>query len=327
MIGNRNVLKGIPVIIVLSLILSSLYLKATHFLPEYSAEKAGFMVKFNEMTASYRVMSVFVLPGEELTLEVPDENNGLYNLETTGSSLSRIEGNKWSWKSPQEKGLYPLKIISQESSEAIHMNVFVMIPYGELQGEHLNGYRIGNYPDVPLKLPPAYKPPRGFIKVTEDNADTFLVPHFQLKQFLCKQESGYPKFVVLKEKLLLKLELILEEVNEKGYQATTFNILSGYRTPYYNRVIGNVRYSRHVYGGAADIFIDENPRDEMMDDLNKDGQINYLDADVLYRIIDNMYGKSWYKTFLGGLGRYKKTSSHGPFVHIDVRGFHARWGT
>ena len=30
---------------------------------------------------------------------------------------------------------------------------------------------------------------------------------------------------------------------------------------------GNVKYSRHVYGGAADIFIDENPKDEMMDDF------------------------------------------------------------
>ena len=30
---------------------------------------------------------------------------------------------------------------------------------------------------------------------------------------------------------------------------------------------GNVKYSQHVYGGAADIFIDENPKDEMMDDF------------------------------------------------------------
>jgi uncharacterized protein YcbK (DUF882 family) len=102
--------------------------------------------------------------------------------------------------------------------------------------------------------------------------------------------------------------------------------MSGYRTPYYNKLIGNVKYSRHLWGGAADIFIDEHPEDGMMDDLNGDGRIDCHDAAVLYDIIDQMYGKPWYERFLGGLGRYEKTNSHGPFVHVDVRGFRARWG-
>ena len=48
--------------------------------------------------------------------------------------------------------------------------------------------------------------------------------------------------------------MILQKVNERGYRCDTFHIMSGYRTPYYNGAIGNVRYSRHVWGGAADIF-------------------------------------------------------------------------
>ncbi len=102
--------------------------------------------------------------------------------------------------------------------------------------------------------------------------------------------------------------------------------MSGYRTPYYNNAIGNVKYSRHIYGGAVDIFIDENPKDDMMDDLNQDGKIDYRDAAVIYRIIDELYGKKFYDPFLGGLARYKKTNNHGPFVHVDVRGRRARWG-
>jgi uncharacterized protein YcbK (DUF882 family) len=131
--------------------------------------------------------------------------------------------------------------------------------------------------------------------------------------------------LVLNELLLLKLELILEQVNKHGYPASTFNILSGYRTPYYNDLIGNVKYSRHLWGDAADIFIDENPPDDMMDDLNQDGSVNQKDAEIIYEIIDKLYGESWYQHFKGGLGRYKKTSEHGPFVHIDVRGYRARW--
>ncbi len=125
--------------------------------------------------------------------------------------------------------------------------------------------------------------------------------------------------------MILKLEVILEEVNKKGFHCNTFHIMSGYRTPHYNKAIGNVKYSRHCWGGAADIFIDENPKDDMMDDLNKDGKINHEDAKVLYDIIDEMHGKPWYEIFIGGLGRYKENASHGPFVHVDVRGFKATW--
>ena len=88
---------------------------------------------------------------------------------------------------------------------------------------------------------------------------------------------------------------------------------------------GNVKYSRHVYGGAADFFIDENSKDDMMDDLNRDGKIDFKDAAIIYEIIDELYGKKFYARLTGGLARYKKTSYHGPFVHVDVRGFRARW--
>lgn len=294
----------------------------------YSPEKAGFSVKFKDTISPYTVVSIFVLPGEELVLEARAEGKSReYVFEAPAGIISQKEGNKWKFQSPPKKGLYKARIYDRQSGDSLTIHIFVMIPFSGFKGEYLNGYRIGAYPAIPWKKLPIYKPPHGVIEVTEENQETFLTPHFQLKQFLCKQESGYPKYVVLREPLLLKLELILERVNEKGFKAETFNILSGYRTPYYNKVIGNVKYSRHQYGGAADIFIDEDPKDDLMDDINKDGRIDYRDAAILYDIIDEMYGKPWYVTFVGGLGLYRKTPAHGPFVHVDVRGFHARWGT
>ena len=56
-----------------------------------------------------------------------------------------------------------------------------------------------------------------------------LSPHFTLGQFVCKQAGGYPKYVVLRERLLLKLERLLEAVNAKGHAAETFHVMSGYR--------------------------------------------------------------------------------------------------
>jgi len=208
----------------------------------------------------------------------------------------------------------------------MRLNVFVIVPLSRARDGWINGYHIDAYPSVPLKGLAAYKPPRGFIEVTEANADTPVSPHFTLRQFLCKQEGEFPKYVVLRERLLLKLELLLERVNAVGYRCDTFQVMSGYRTPFYNRSIGNVKYSRHVYGGAADIFIDERPRDGVMDDLNGDGRTDLYDAGVLYDLIDKLYGTDAYAPFIGGLGRYDATPAHGPFVHVDVRGFHARWG-
>ena len=293
----------------------------------YQPEKLNFIVKFKDLLCPYKIFSIFVLPEEVIALEVFDENNDHdYELKYAYERTS-MGKNKWKYIAPKKEGLYKIEIVNHKTQEFSTFHMFVMIPYEQLKGEFLNGYRIGSYTKLPLNMMDIYKHPEGFIEVTDQNSETFVSPHFQLKQFLCKQNGSYPKYVVLKEKLLLKLELILEKVNELGYQATTFNILSGYRTPYYNKAIGNVKYSRHIYGGAADIFIDERPKDDMMDDLNKDGRIDYKDAAIIYEIIDDMYGKSWYRFFAGGLGWYKKSPAHGPFVHIDVRGFRARWGT
>jgi uncharacterized protein YcbK (DUF882 family) len=83
--------------------------------------------------------------------------------------------------------------------------------------------------------------------------------------------------------------------------------------------------SQHIYGGAADIFIDVAPIDNVMDDLNRDGKIDYHDAAILYDLVDGMYGNPWYESFIGGLGKHKRSSQHGPFVHVDVRGIKTRW--
>jgi len=293
----------------------------------FSTEKATFSVKFKDEVSPYRVLGVFVLPDETLKIMAVDRDKSIvFDLTASDGTVIEESAQSWKWRAPQKAGLYPIKISKPIINDSIILNVFVMVPYRKINGEYLGNYRIGTYPTIPLKKLPIYKPPVGFIEVTEENENTLLSPHFSLKQFLCKQDSGYPKYLVLRERLLLKLEPILEKVNQNGYPSHTFHIMSGYRTPYYNKAIGNVRYSRHVYGGAADIFIDEHPKDDIMDDLNGDGKINYEDAGILYNIIDGMYGKPWYDVFIGGLGRYKKTAHHGPYVHIDARGFRARWG-
>nr|WP_281388626.1 D-Ala-D-Ala carboxypeptidase family metallohydrolase [Litorivivens lipolytica] len=184
---------------------------------------------------------------------------------------------------------------------------------------------MGNYPQEAYRGFEAYEPPEGFIEVTPALFDVYLSPHFQLKQFLCKQAAVDGKqFMVFRPELMLKLETILQKLNERGIAADTLFIMSGYRTPHYNHSIGNRKYSRHIYGGAADFFVDVSPRDGRMDDLNGDGRIDRKDAALVYDMIEGLSREHGWLT--GGLGEYGSSSSHGPFVHVDVRGHRARWG-
>jgi len=295
---------------------------------EFSAQKTSFTVYVQDVEVPYDIMSIFVMPDEIVNLRIsPDKSkSSLFSLRSSQGRITHLQRNQWRWYAPKLPGHYSIKISGNQMTDSMLLNIFVMVPKKHQQGEYLNGYRIGNYPKSLLKGLPEYKPPRGFVEVTAENADTLVSPHFRLKQFLCKQNGGYPKYLVLKEDLPLKLELILQSLNAKGYRCDSFHVMSGYRTPYYNKAIGNVKYSRHIYGGAADLFIDENPKDKIMDDLNQDGKSDYKDASIIYEIIDELYDKPYYVKFFGGLARYKKTVNHGPFVHLDVRGRRARWG-
>ena len=148
-----------------------------------------------------------------------------------------------------------------------------------------------------------YLPPPGFIEVTKDNQDTKVSPHFTLKQFLCKEDTTrpFPKYVVLKERLPLKLEAMLERVNELGVKVDTLHVMSAYRTPYYNHAIGDVKYSMHQWGSAADVYVDPHKKNRM-EDLNRDGRVDIEDAKFLYDDIERMLAAKELPKFQGGMG-------------------------
>ncbi len=293
--------------------------------PPFDEGKLSFSVRFRDETVPYRVFFTTAMPGEPLRVSVLGRGTD-YDVAAPAGRLRRLEPLAWEWRAPDTARLVPLTLTRASTGETMTLNVFVLVPLGRVRNGALNGYRIGAYPTVALRGLDIYRPPRGLMEVTPENQDTWVSPHFQLRQFLCKQAGGWPKYVVLRERLLRKLEYLLAEVNWAGHRADTFFVMSGYRTPYYNAAIKNVKYSRHQWGGAADIFIDESPRDGVMDDLNGDGRIDVEDAGVLYDLVDRQQGKKEFEPFIGGLGRYRTTASHGPFIHVDARGFRARWG-
>jgi peptidase M15-like protein len=283
----------------------------------------GFAVRYRDVISPDRVRAVTVLPGETVTLEVVARAPG-YIARPAAGRLAPLGAARWAWTAPPTPGLYPIQLVAPDGRDSVTLQAFVVVPYAQLQGEFLNGYRIGRYPEKPLRGLAAYRPPAGFVEVTPANEAVLVSPHFRLKQLVCKQPAGSRKYVVLNERLLVALEYVLAQVREAGYPATTFHIMSGYRTPAYNRSLGNVRYSQHQWGAAADIFIDEDGNG-VMDDLNGDGRSDIRDAEVLYRVIDRAAARPEGRGLIGGIGKYRATGAHGPFVHVDVRPGHARW--
>ena len=291
----------------------------------YDPELMPFTVKIRDEVNPYRVLGIYVMPSRTIELECVFTNPASsFTVSAPGGNLERHTKERWKWKAPNQKGLYPITITDTTTNSTMMLNVFVMVPFAH-NSEKLNGYRIGRYQEKPLKNNSVYKRPQGFVEVTQNNRNVLVSPHFTLGQFVGKQPSGYPKYLFLRERLLLKLEMILEAVNQEGIEAHTLHIMSGFRTPFYNHSIGNrTKYSRHLYGGAADIFVDVDENNQM-DDINQDGKITMADAVVLADVVKKKTRETWYQPFIGGLGIYGPKPHRGPFVHVDVRGFKARW--
>jgi hypothetical protein len=205
--------------------------------------------------------------------------------------------------------------------------VFIVLrPFGEKRGDVLQGYRLGRWPSERWMVGQRYENPFGFIEVTQANAGLRLSEHFVLADFLTHdQRDVWPKFVVLQEILIDKLELVLSDLASRGVKTDHVRVLSGFRAPYYNdRIVneGAARTSRHQYGDAADVIIDAN-NDGRMDDLNRDGRVDQRDTQEILRAVERV--ERAHPALVGGLGLYAGMGPAGPFAHVDVRGLSARW--
>jgi len=250
------------------------------------------------------------------TLTVPES-------EASGSSVAPKAG-VWKLAVAVGKAIKPIADFSLIS----------LRPRSDKQNGRVGLYYIGNWPgetgpvNAPAKAPPSrYLPPSGFIEVTQQNADTKLSEHFKLRDFLTHdQPNVWPKYLVIEMRNVDKLELVLSDLTEHGVNVSGVKVMSGFRTPQYNKGGGNTGgragLSRHMYGDAADVFIDSDGNGTM-DDLDHDGRITIGDARVILQALDRV--EAAHPELVGGGGVYPAESGHGPFIHIDTRGYRARW--
>jgi hypothetical protein len=231
---------------------------------------------------------------------------------------------------PSEPGVWGLVAVGAGAAREVPgVRLITQVPLSLRREGRMGAYLIGEWPFERGGDPPseAYRPPSGIIEVTPENFGLQISEHLRLGDFLTKgQVDVWPKYVLISPRLLDKVELTLQEMERRGHQVDHIGVISGFRTPSYNvhggDTSGRGALSRHMYGDALDFFLD-NDEDGRMDDLNGDGQIGAADAQVLADAADAV--EKAHPALVGGIGVYAPTGAHSGFVHLDTRGYRARW--
>ena len=121
-----------------------------------------------------------------------------------------------------------------------------------------------------------------------------ITKNFSAIEFKCKDGSHVPDDLMDNVRLLCEnLQVLRDELNRP------IRVISGYRSPKYNRRIGGARRSQHMTAKAADIRVSGMSPQEV--------------RTVILRLIKEG------KMMSGGVGLYTT------FTHYDVRGRNARW--
>ncbi len=287
---------------------------------------------------SGRLLALIRDPGAELAVgDLPDNADIAFADRSAPSTLDETDSidsvvgdssaGAVSGRVPRGPGIWGVVLRAGKAlSPVSDFAVITRRPLTDRRRGRVGLYFIGTWP-TERSPHEGYRTPTGFVEVTRENRDTQLSDHFRLKDFLTHgQEGVWPKYLVIDMRLIDKLELVLNDLAANGVNTSGVRVMSGFRTPEYNETGGNTAgratLSRHMYGDAADIFID-NAGNGVMDDLNGDGRVDLGDARVVAEAADRVERR--YPSLIGGVGLYKSGPGHGPFVHIDTRGYRARW--
>jgi uncharacterized protein YcbK (DUF882 family) len=123
-----------------------------------------------------------------------------------------------------------------------------------------------------------------------------LTLNFSLPEFYCHDAAHTPvpdQYMRNVVDLAAELQVLRDRINRP------IHIVSGYRTPAWNKQVGGVPGSQHLLAKAAD--------------LQADG----MTPAQLHAVIEELIAGGKMKQ--GGLGLYRT------FVHYDIRGTKARW--
>lgn len=156
---------------------------------------------------------------------------------------------------------------------------------------------------------------REFLIIKCNDLDKNLVAGFPVSSFLPEFNPICPPvfssgrntfFLLVNKNLLYKILDLNKALKNSGYNPNGFTVRESFRPPVLNEAVGGATGSQHLYGNAADLIVE---------DADNNGTVDINDKQILLNLLEKIIGNS------GGIGRYPGTKT----IHIDVRGFCARW--
>ncbi|OGH59649.1 MAG: hypothetical protein A3G34_07460 [Candidatus Lindowbacteria bacterium RIFCSPLOWO2_12_FULL_62_27] len=241
---------------------------------------------------------------------------------------------------PDTGGVFPLSVGCRlgrnggGSAETLPLVIIIPQKLRIVRGR-INGYVMGTYPERDDDR----RAPDRFVEITPDMMDLHISRNFRVGDFVSSSRSDaqvrhFPKYAVIRHSLINKVERLVDLIDRSPhFQCKGIRVLSGFRTPDYNRFLPEAAFhSYHQYGLAADIIVDSAPADGVFDDVNQDRKSNIYDAATLAGICDQLEQRGALP--IGGIGLYEHQHSAGKgkwystfHVHVDVReSKKTRWG-
>ena len=114
---------------------------------------------------------------------------------------------------------------------------------------------------------------------------------------------------LIDKQILYKIIELRNGLKNNNYNKNGFVITHGHRNPKHNEDINGASKSRHIKGEAVDMTIG---------DINNDDQYTFVDKEIVIDLLEKKVINN-----KGGIGKYPGTR----VVHMDVRGYKARWDT
>lgn len=258
-----------------------------------------------------------VMPGEAVPLGCPSDSA---SWEFSCGSPREASGSSVTWTAPRSHGFATILVRCGEEQQAF--SAIIPVESSRWRTETLNSFPIGLYGDGNDRS----SNPDCFIELTQASMGLRISTHFTLGEFLGHVEGAFPQYMALDLALVDKLEAVIGAVGASYLEPVDINVMSGFRTPRYNAAIGNdTEYSLHLYGKAADVWIEGWPPNNLMDDIDRNKRVDVWDGEYLVDVVRRLEAAGGIA--VGGASAYRWTPQHGPFVHIDVRGRPASWQT
>ena len=263
--------------------------------------------------------------------------DGYAKCSTTGGTVF--------WQAPLEPGNYELDVTLELSpwprdgefvaadgvfrTETVTIICLIGYPSSMMEEGHLNGFKLGDYPDWEnMNNPELYRPPEFFFKVDKSIWNRNISENVLLRNLGYDCRSGFPQYSSIHYELVWKLEAILDELEARGLPAKYYFIGGGYISPRSNKIRTSrnraaASLSRHMWGEAVDFIIDTD-RNAKMDDVDGNGVIDVRDAFLVRDVITDLERSG--RVVTGGVGVYSPPRNSRIQLHVDVRGFESRWG-